>query len=201
MVNRLTIPCALIACLLAAGCATRPIEIDNKSNYRTIRTEPLRDTEAAKKANQRGLARLEKEQLDQARKAFEAALTADVRYGPAHNNLGKVYFARKNWYKAAWEFENARRLMPRHPGPRNNLGLVLERAGELDRAVDLYREAVGLDPDNMAYLGNLTRALIKRGDRTREVYNNLKRILEHDTRTPWLIWARQQLARISDNFE
>mgnify|MGYP006444884737 CR=1 FL=1 len=201
MTNRPIMLCLMLACACAGGCAARPASTADEGNYRTIRAEPLRDTEAAKEANRRGLRRLDSGELDKAQAAFEQALTADVKFGPAHNNLGKVYFARKNWYKAAWEFENARKLMPRHPGPRNNLALVLERAGELDRAVDLYREAVGLAPDHIAYRANLTRALLKRGDRTKEVHTNLKRILEEDTRTQWLIWAKQRLARIADRFE
>jgi hypothetical protein len=36
--------------------------------------------------------------------------------GPAHNNLGIVYYRRKKYYLAAWEFQYAARLMAYH-GP------------------------------------------------------------------------------------
>ena len=189
-----TIVCLAAACLLA-GCGIRAADSEPTSRYRTIRTDPLRNTDAAVEANRRGLELLNEGKLEAAEDAFTKALTLDVQYGPAHNNLGKVYFRQANWYKAAWEFENARKLMPRHPAPRNNLGLVLERAGELDQAVDSYREAVGLAPDNIQYVANLARALVRRGDRTGETRDYLERILAEDDRTQWLIWARQQLSR------
>ena len=45
--------------------------------------------------------------MEKAEKLLKQALTADIGYGPAHNNLGKVYYHRQNFYLAAWEFEYA----------------------------------------------------------------------------------------------
>jgi len=177
---------------LVAGCADQPKR--QAGEYRTISAAPRRDTDAAKRANQDGLKHMAAGNLEQAERAFNRALTADVEFGPAHNNLGKLYYKQQNWYKAAWEFEYASELMPRHAEPRNNLGLVLEEAGELDRAVDHYREAVGLDPDSNEYRANLARALIRRGDRTDEVHTLLKYMLEHETRPKWLLWAKRHEA-------
>ncbi len=180
-----------------AGCADTAA--GPSGPYRTIAVEPGRDTDAASRQNQKGLAHLAAGELDQACDAFGRALNADVEFGPAHNNLGKVYFQRKNWYKAAWEFEYARKLMPRRAEPANNLGLVLEQAGELDRAVEHYRQAVALDSGKIEYVANLARALVRRGERTDETRRLLQRLLAEDQRPDWLIWARQQLAGMPED--
>src|SRR4029453_19576722 len=95
---------------------------------------------------------------------LKSALAADVMCGPAHNNLGKVYYHQHKLYLAAWEFQYAMKLMPNVPEPRNNLGLVFESAGKLDDAVASYDEARGLEPDNVQFIGNLARARVRRGD-------------------------------------
>lgn len=195
MVRCLLLSLPLAAAALAAiGCQSA--DSAAAGPYRTIRVEPRRDTEAARSANQRGLDHLAKGDLDRAAEEFGAALTADVEFGPAHNNLGKVYFKRKDWYKAAWEFEYAAKLMPRRAEPRGNLGLVFEEAGELDKAVDQYRQAISLDSGHIEHKANLVRALIRRGDRTDEVRQLLQQVIEQDTRPQWQLWAQQQQALI-----
>ena len=186
----------VIAALVGMGCANMSGGRGNGATYRTVAVEPGRDTEAAKRANEAGLEHLAKGEIEQAAKAFERALTADVEFGPAHNNLGRVYFKQKDWYKAAWEFEYAGKLLPKHAAPRNNLGLVFEEVGQLDRAVEYYREAVNLDPENIQYRSNLCRALVRRGDRTSEVRNLLERMLQQDDRPEWRVWAKRQQVRI-----
>ncbi|MFO8014763.1 MAG: tetratricopeptide repeat protein [Phycisphaerae bacterium] len=194
-----TLTLALVTlALAAAGCASFLTGESSGPSYRTIRTQPGRSTDLARKANAQGLDHLEVGELDQATRAFQKALTADVEFGPAHNNLGKVYYRQEDWYRAAWEFEYATKLLPRSAEPRNNLGLVLERAGELDRAVDCYREAVGLAPHRVEYRGNLVRALYRRGDRTSEVRTLLGEVLEEDTRIAWRAWAERVLATMDD---
>ena len=188
----------LAAAVLGGGCWNQSSGTPSGHTYRTVTAEPLRDTEAAKRHNEAGLRLLADGQLDQAAEAFSRALTADVEYGPAHNNLGKVYYRKKDWYKAAWEFEYAGKVLPKHAEPRNNLGMVLEEAGELDRAVDQYRQAVGLDGDNIEYRANLVRALVRRGDRTPEVRSLLQQVLKQDSRPEWRSWARLQQARLGD---
>ncbi|MFW5682977.1 MAG: tetratricopeptide repeat protein [Phycisphaeraceae bacterium] len=192
---------AAVIAVTVLACQQSPHDVETTNNYRTIRAEPLRNTDAARRAHEQGLEHLDQQNLELAQQAFERALTADVEYGPAHNSLGKVFYQQQDWYRAAWEFEYAKKLMPRRAEPRNNLALVLEQAGEFDRAIDLYREAVGLAPDNIRYRANLARALIRRGDRSREVRVLLEAILEQDTRPQWLTWASRQLESKGWRFE
>jgi Tfp pilus assembly protein PilF len=184
--------CLIASICVAAGC-TEHSTAGSPGGYRAVAAAPGRDPEAAAEYNRVGLDCLDAGNLDKAETAFQNALTADVTYGPAHNNLGKVFFKKQAWYKAAWEFDYARTLLPKHAEPENNLGLVLEASGELDRAVEPYRKAVTLDPENIVYRANLARVLVRRGDRTDEVHGLLEQVAARDARAEWKDWARQEL--------
>lgn len=195
--NRLLIIAPLAGLLvMAIGCADSARSTNGTGTYRTITTEPRRDTDTARKHNQRGLEALAEDDLEEAVEAFSRALSADVEFGPAHNNLGKVYFKQNNWYKAAWEFEYAAELMPRQPEPRHNLGLVLEQVGELDRAVEQYRQAVTLAPEEPIYQAHLIRAMIRRGDQTRQVRHLLEQLDQEALSAEWRDWVIHQRARL-----
>jgi len=185
--------------LLGSGCANPDAGSDAQPRYRTVRAEPGRDTRKAREANQRGIEHLEADELRKAEETFRDALTADVEFGPAHNNLGKVHHKRGDYYRAAREFDAARRLMPEHPAPYNNLGLVVQRDAQLDRAVQYFRKAVEHAPDNIRYKANLAAALVRRGDQTKEVRRLLRQIVDQDERPEWLMWAKRQLAGMKDD--
>ena len=199
MYQRLSRNSFLALCLAGAALAlpscAKPVERSATGQYRTITVDPQRNTDEAKRLNQVGLDCLAKDQLDPAADAFTAALSADAEFGPAHNNLGKVYYQRKDWYKAAWEFEYALKFLPRHAEPRNNLGLVLEQTGQLDQAVEHYRQAVALSSD-LQYRANLARVLVRRGERTDETRDLLQQVADQDPRPPWRDWARKALASL-----
>jgi len=181
----------LVSCLSAVGCQTPTTSSDD---YATVNAEPRRDTDVARRHDARGLKLLAEGDLEQAEKAFKAALEADVMFGPAHNNLGAVYLRQAKLYLAAWEFQYAAKLMPNHPEPRNNLGLVFEAAGKLNDAVDWYAQAVELAPDNAELIGNLARARVRRGDSDDETRELLSQLVMKDTRSEWVDWAKQRLA-------
>jgi tetratricopeptide (TPR) repeat protein len=194
--------CWSLSTLVFPACSSDD-SVQTDVRYRTIRADPLRDTPQAQALNTRGLEKLNDEQLDAAAELFGEALEADVTYGPAHNNLGKVYLAQKDLHRAALEFQAAIELMPDHAAPVNNLALTWEQAwvadpqvGSLDKAIALYRKAVELDPRSIEYKANLARALDRRGDRSDELRQLVAQIIEHDTRADWLIWAKELQARL-----
>ncbi len=197
--NTLRLLPVVLMMLTLSGCSNSRVTQVPDGPYRTLKVDPIRDTDAARKLHQRGLKHLDKDELDKAEKAFREALSEDIQFGPAHNSLGHVLFKRKKWYEAAWEFELAHKQMPNQAEPLNNLGLVMAIApgGRLDDAVDYHRRAAGLDPANIEYRANLAVALIKRGDRTDEVPALLKQILAEDRRPEWIVWAKHQLARLT----
>lgn len=183
----------LIACLSACGPHSTTSG-GGGGGYDTIPDHPNQDSARAGKLNSEGMAQLDQGQRDDAEQTFKAAIQADLTFGPAHNNLGKVYYAQKRFYLAAWEFEYAAKLMPHRPEPRNNLGLVYEAVGKLNDAVNAYQQATDLEPDNTEPLGNLARAMLRRGDKGPEMRQLLTHLLMRETRPDWRQWAEQRLA-------
>ncbi len=184
---------AAIAPLLA-GCQWHRPAAPVVDSYETLPKDPRRDTEAAKQHCARGVQLLKDDQLDQAEKAFQDALSADLFFGPAHNNLGTVYLRQQKHYLAAWEFQYAEKLMPHQAEPRNNLGLVYEAVGKLDDAAKSYEQALDLEPENSRIAGNLARVYVRSNrsdDKTRKL---LEAVVMRDTRPDWVAWARERLA-------
>jgi tetratricopeptide (TPR) repeat protein len=186
---QLALPVLLIA---LSGCTS--FLRDAKLDYRTVQADPNHDTEAAKGFNEKALKLIAKGNQDKAEQMFQKALIADVSYGPAHNNLGHMYFCQEKYYLAAWEFEYAIKLMPEHPEPYNNLGLVYEAVGKFNEAVEAYESAHKLQPSNPEVIGNLARACIRRGDPVAKVRPLLNDLVFYDTRPVWVAWAKEQLA-------
>jgi len=185
------IACTMLLPILIAGCRQRgPQTI---AEYRTVARDPLRDTDRAGRLNAKAVGLLKTDDLAAAQEALKEALKADLFFGPAHNNLGSVYYRQKRFYLAAWEFQYAAQLMPHNPEPRNNLGLIFETVGKLEDAARFYEEALALAPDNPQIIGNLARVYVRtsrRDARTRELLHEL--ILK-DERADWIAWARERL--------
>ena len=184
----------LSATLVLTSCQSPPSPADTL--YISAADRLQQDTERARQLNAEAVALIEAGVLDEAEEVLRRALAADVMYGPAHNSLGKVLYARGHFYRAAWEFEYAIKLMPHRPEPRNNLGLVFEAVGRLTDAVQQYEEALAIEPDRPELLGNLARARIRRGDRDEEVRRLLSDLVFKDTRPDWVQWARMTLAGV-----
>lgn len=197
--HSLDLKCILICSMmiLMSGCAASPGRDGPQQRVR-VDADAQRDTDRARHLNARAITLIDQGELEEAKRVLREAIEADVMFGPARNNLGKLYFDENRLYEAAWEFEYAVRTMPHHIEPKNNLALVLERARRLDEAVGYYREALKIEPDNVEVLGNLLRTRLDRGDRGEEVRTQLKDLILKDTRPQWVDWARQQLALIGD---
>jgi Flp pilus assembly protein TadD len=178
------------------GCASGNRSRDaSKSGYETLGAEPQRQTDSAQLDNARAVELMNQGKYDEAESVLKSALTADVMHGPAHNNLGKVYYHQGRLYLAAWEFQYAAKLMPHQPEPLNNLGLVFEAAGKLDDAVTSYGKAMSFEPDNPQFIGNLARARVRRGEGDdADVRELLSKLVMRDTRPDWVEWARRRLA-------
>jgi len=60
-----------------------------------------------------------------------------------------VQFAKKGlWREALFRWEKALKLSPGNPRILNNLAVACETGGDFQKAEELYREALGLAPDN-----------------------------------------------------
>jgi Flp pilus assembly protein TadD len=193
------IRCYLIVLVLAlagcfGGCASGGKQY--QSGYETLGKDPRRDTEKAKHENQQAVKLIDDGNYGDAEKALRSALTYDVMYGPAHNNLGKVYYQQKKFYLAAWEFQYAIRVMPTQAEPQNNLGLVYEAASKLEDAMGCYAKAHDLASGEVQYIGNLARVRIKLRKRDAATRDLLTQIIMRDSREDWIAWAKKELATL-----
>jgi Tfp pilus assembly protein PilF len=139
---------------------------------------------------------LSRDNLPQAEAKFKEALACDMFYGPAHNNLGTVYYKQGKLYPAAWEYQLAASAMPEKAGPVNNQGLVQERAGKLEEAAKLYEKAAKLSGEAMQVNANLARTYIRLGRRDSVTADLLHKVTANDTRPEWVSWAQRELATI-----
>ncbi len=180
----------LIAIL--GGCQFQ--QAQNQSRYETVAADPTRDTDHAKEMNQKAISLMDGDNLKDAESHLRQALAADVMFGPAHNNLGHVYFKQKKYYLAAWEFQYAAKLMPNQAEPKNNLAMVLEIAGKPDQATEYYEQALKIQPDNPEIIANLARLYVKQNQFTQRTRELLNEIILKDQRPAWTQWAKTQLA-------
>ncbi|HBO43826.1 MAG TPA: hypothetical protein DD670_07835 [Planctomycetaceae bacterium] len=197
MIYRATLrlaPILVIGVAIGAVSGCGLLRVNPAPDYETIKADPVHDQRTARTANDQALRAWAEGNLDEAESQFKKALAADVTYGPAHNNLGSLYYHGGRLYLAAWEFEYTAKLMSDRPEPHNNLGLVLESVGRLDEAIAAYESAVGLDSKNPHFVGNLARACYYRNKEDPVVRVLLERLLLIETRPDWLHWARQTLA-------
>ena len=162
----------------------------------TARGNVIQNSEGARADTAQAYQLISDGKYGQAEPVLKEAIVYDPMYGPAHNDLGLVYFRLNRLYEAAWEFEDAAKLMPRQPEPQNNLGLVLEQADQLKEALAAYDKAYQLEPGNPEYIGNLARAHVRMGDKDEETQKLLQELVLRDNRPDWSDWARTNLLRI-----
>lgn len=179
-----------VAFLLLAGCSVFNRE---PLRYETIAGDPNHDTDEAHKQNEAALKLIDKCDYEAAEQKLQKALIADVSFGPAHNNLGHIYFEQGKLYLAAWEFEYATRLMPEQASPHNNLGLIYEQVGRISEAIQHFQTALQLSAGNVEIMANLARARIRQGERSPETATLLNELALRDDRPEWREWALEQL--------
>lgn len=58
------------------------------------------------------------------------------------------------WNEAIMRWERIIEIDPKNSKAYNNLGVAYEAKGDLDKAMNAYKKALELDPNNKAYLSN-----------------------------------------------
>lgn len=180
----------LVCIAMLNGCALLELE---DATYETVQASPHRDTEKARKLNGEATDLIAGGKLERAEQVLQKALVADVTYGPAHNNLGRIYYEQRQLYLAAWEFEYASQLMPQRAEPLNNLGLVYEAIRRFPEAVGYYEDAYARDPRHPELLTNLARARLRTGEESPETERLLTEVALRNDRPEARDWAVEQL--------
>lgn len=183
-------PAILVTVLsvLASGCASPP----RGSSYAPL-AEGARDTAKAQQLTQKAASIMDRDP-DKAERLLREALSADLTFGPAHNDLGVIYLNRGELYEAASEFEWARKLMPGHPDPRMNLALTLERAGRSEEALATYNTALEVYPGHIPTMQALARLQIRSNHTDERTAGFMNQIALAGETPQWREWAQSRLA-------
>jgi tetratricopeptide (TPR) repeat protein len=97
--------------------------------------------------NKTGIAYHQLLQLDKAQKCYEQAIKLKPNYHEAVNNLGTIYYAKKNYRRAVSQYRKAIKLSPEQASVHSNLGTAYFARNQLDRALQEFRIALSLDPE------------------------------------------------------
>lgn len=187
---------ALMLLAAAAGCAPSGSNGQIASSPYSTPSASNRNSLAAQELTQRAAKLLENDppKFAEAEKLLCEALTHDIQFGPAHNDLGVVHLQQGKVYEAAQEFEWARKLMPGHPDPRMNLAITLESVGRVDEALAAYDSALEVYPNHLPTIQALARLQMRR-DRTDERTDGfLREIALRGENETWRDWAQMHLA-------
>lgn len=97
------------------------------------------------------------------RTLFERTLEITGDNALAHYNLGTWFLESNDSSAAAGHLREAARINRRSPQILTNLGLALKDQGEVDQAIDLYRQALAIRPDYAEAYHSLGSALVAKG--------------------------------------
>ena len=109
--------------------------------------------------------------------ALEKALAIDPKHWKAHNNLALAAIDSGEFEVAEAHYRESLAIKPQ-PAIYNDLGVVLERQGLPDEAVEAYRNAVKLDPKSASAQYNLGSSLARSG-KFAEAESHLRAAVEH----------------------
>jgi len=98
-------------------------------------------------ANKTGIAYHQMLALEPARKSYERAIKLNPHYAEAVNNLGTVFYARKNFRRAVSLYNRALKLTPKSASIMSNLGTAQFARKRYKEAFEAYQEALALDPE------------------------------------------------------
>jgi protein O-GlcNAc transferase len=115
--------------------------------------------------------------LPEALDELTRATSLDPNHAGAWTNRANVLRALGRPAEAEDGYRIASRLAPRDAGPLNGLGVMAVEAGAFDRAAELFREALAIDPAYHEARLNLAVAEVRRGhpDVARTVLGDLLR--------------------------
>lgn len=99
---------------------------------------------------------------DDAVRELQQVIAADAQCAPAYNNLGTIYFARKQYDLAVQAYHAALDIRPDYADAYYNLGLAEARRGHDDDAIAAYRALTALTPEYAGAHFQLGCLLMKR---------------------------------------
>jgi tetratricopeptide (TPR) repeat protein len=124
--------------------------------------------------NKMGIAYHQMLQLDNALKSYQEAVRLKKDYAEAINNIGTVYYARKNFRRSITYYQRALKILPqqsRSASIYSNLGTALFARKQYDQAMKAFQTAMSLDPDVFEHRGSYGILLEERSVEERAKYH------------------------------
>jgi hypothetical protein len=124
-----------------------------------------------------GVCYMETQQGNKAMVSFKEA--DEMSVGPhskANNNMGVLYFNKKDYKKAIYHFERALEGSPNLEDAIGNLGAAYHSMAQPEKAIIYYERALKLNPNKLGLLKNSLRAYQQLGmsDNAKQVYDKLQ---------------------------
>lgn len=114
---------------------------------------------------------LRENQVEEARKGFNRAISLEATNARAHMGLGDIYFRTSDFMKAIDEYNLAAKYSPSSPIPLRYMGLACEKVYDttkspiyLDRAIECVASAIRLKGDYAEARADQERLLGKKGN-------------------------------------
>lgn len=124
---------------------------------------------------------------------LEDLLLAHPQFGPAHNDLGVLYYNQGDKEKALDHYEQAARLEPQNLTFQKNLAdFYFVEAGRVEDALAIYNKVLEVDFGDVEALMS-TGLICEALDRPEDARHFYNRVLENE---PWNVDARQQLENL-----
>ena len=120
--------------------------------------------------NKMGIAWQHHYAIDAAKMDYERALRMKPNYPEAMNNLGTIYYEKKNYKKAEKLYRRALKLSPHAATFYNNLGAAYFAQGKLRQGADAYQHAFAIDP--AVFNRNSAQGIAELGSSTQQAYQN-----------------------------
>jgi Flp pilus assembly protein TadD len=99
--------------------------------------------------------------FDEAVAKLREATQRDPENSDLHRELGITFLLDKDWKRARVEMLEALKHDPDDADAHNGLGYALEKLGELEPALEQYRAATHLEPDDSTYRQHYIEVLAK----------------------------------------
>jgi len=139
----------------------KPKAVDSgasKGSTQTVSTSELNLPDKAQQEFKKGTEALDHQDMDSARKHFEAAVSIFPQYSGAYNNLGIIAVRSGDLQKARSYFEKAVEADPSMPDASVNLSKLLFRDKQYKRIEQLLGKVAGVHPENAEVLMFLAQA-------------------------------------------
>ena len=131
--------------------------------------------------------------FDEADKAFQHAINSDPKNADLQTHIGEIYLENGQSEKAAEAFRGSLGLNET-VHVYNRLGIALRRKKRYKEAIEEYKKAIKVEPDNEVVLYNLGRAFLE-DNQKREAADAFRKALEFN---PDFNEAKEMLVSLTD---